>query len=387
MGSSVIFAQNREVLQVPPYAFPPAQVGISTDITQEISVSFPSAAPSKYPENEIVPVTAFLPAQADGPVPVVILLHHLGATDNSIQIQLATRLNRQGIAAVMIPLPYHLARRPKGKSSDELTLEADLDGIRGWMIQACQDVRRTIDWISTQPLFDSKKIGISGVSLGAIVSSLVAGVDDRISAMAFLVGGVDFTEMVYSSSKAVHLREWISRQGLTRADVTTRFEDVEPRFYLANSRPRPSLVVRAKEDRVVPPACTDALIASLHEPTVINVQTGHVGISLEGRAILGAVNDFFQGVFLQNTTKPLPLALKGLKIRTGPFFDGIDGLQVAAGVDFFESNQRIHVGLSGVLTPRGPRVYAWFETWPNVSLGVSTTGKKTTFGLFWSFVY
>lgn len=318
---------------------------------------------------------------------MVVLLHHLGATDNSIQIQLATRLNRQGIAAVMIPLPYHFSRRPRGKSSDELTLGADLDTIRGWMIQACQDVRRTIDWISSQPFFDAKKIGISGVSLGAIVSSLVAGVDDRISAMSFLVGGVDFTEMVYSSSKAVHIRDLIKSQGLTRSEVTAKFLDIEPLSYLPTSARRPALVVRAKEDRVVPPACTDALIAVLDEPTVINVQTGHVGISLEGRSILGAVNDFFQGVFLQNTTKPLPLALKGLKIRTGPFFDAIDGLQVAAGLDVVESSRGTHFGVSGLLTPRGPRAYAWVEALPNISIGISSTGKRTSVGLFWSFVY
>ena len=56
--------------------------------------------------------------------------------------------------------------------------------------QAVQDVRRTIDLLASRPEVDPKKIGITGISLGGIVSGTAAGMEPRINrAMLILAGG------------------------------------------------------------------------------------------------------------------------------------------------------------------------------------------------------
>ena len=48
--------------------------------------------------------------------------------------------------------------------------------------QTAVDVRRGLDYLGTRPDINSQKIGLVGVSLGAIIGTVTAGVDPRIKA-------------------------------------------------------------------------------------------------------------------------------------------------------------------------------------------------------------
>ncbi|MFX9638786.1 hypothetical protein ABTO85_20010, partial [Acinetobacter baumannii] len=79
-----------------------------------------------------------------GPVPVVVLLHYWGAPDTKVEDEIAQLLARRGIAAVAMPLPYHLGRSPMGRRSGELAIVPDPRSLNQTMTQAVLDVQRTI---------------------------------------------------------------------------------------------------------------------------------------------------------------------------------------------------------------------------------------------------
>ena len=61
------------------------------------------------------------------------------------------------------------------------------------MRQAVCDVRRAAVWLAARPDVDPERLGVSGISLGGIVSALAAAVDPAIREGAFLLAGGDLS--------------------------------------------------------------------------------------------------------------------------------------------------------------------------------------------------
>src|SRR5206468_6009487 len=57
-----------------------------------------------------------------------------------------------------------------------------------WIIQSVKDISRAIDFLVEQRGIDPRRIGIVGMSRGAIVGSIAAGVERRLSPVVLLFG-------------------------------------------------------------------------------------------------------------------------------------------------------------------------------------------------------
>ncbi|HXH61318.1 MAG TPA: CocE/NonD family hydrolase, partial [Fimbriimonadaceae bacterium] len=250
----ITLAQQADVTQPPPkITFQPWRETDRTEFYRTYEVAFPSAVTTGYPENDRVPLKVFLPTETFGRVPVVILLHYWGATDDRIEQDMAVHLAKQGVASVLMPLPFHLDRTPKGHASGEMAVVPDIGKLRANTLQAVLDVRRTVDWIVSRPEFDASRIGLAGTSLGAMVSALAYAVEPRFSVTCFLLGGVDVAHILWHSSRVVSQREDLRKQGYTEDRVRSELKSVEPLTYLKPDDRRPSLVISAKFDTVIPP--------------------------------------------------------------------------------------------------------------------------------------
>ena len=171
-------------------------------------------------------------------MPVVVVLHYWGASDQKAEVSLANDLLRRGIAAVLMPLPYHLSRTPAGYRSGQLAIQADPKVLVATMSQAVLDVRRTVDWIETRPEFDSRHIGIVGTSLGSLVAANSYGVESRFGPAAFVVGGADFAHIIWNSSRVVTQREDLRRRGYTEERMRDELKPIEPLEFLSARRAR-----------------------------------------------------------------------------------------------------------------------------------------------------
>ncbi len=385
-GACLTLAQQPQIAQPPPpITFPDWKEVDRTQNEIEYTVNFPSALETPYPANNTVPLRILVPAQTTGPTPVVVVLHYWGTRDLKIERAIASELNRHGVAAVLLTLPYHLSRTPPGYVSGELTLEPDPDLLILNMVQSVWDVRRTIDWIETRSEFDHSRIGICGSSLGAVVSTAAFGIDKRIEAATFVLGGVDIAHIIWSSSRTVREREMLRKRGLTEEKLTRVLEPVEPLPFLKSRSGGTTFVIGANYDTVVPRAATDALIGALDHPKVLFVDTGHYGGIFVERRLLREVGNFFGAEFAGKDFTP-PSRIYAPTVRIGGLVNTATGFDLGLGLDLVKFDRSGDGFASFLITPRGPEIFLGRRIDNRVSIGFVGTRRRFGAGLFWSTV-
>lgn len=355
------------------------------DGVEEYHASFPSAVSTPYPANNSVPIKALLPAERKGPIPAVLVLHYWGSIDERVERSIAFELNSRGIAAILIALPYHLGRTPSGTRSGSLAIQPDPAKLRETMRQCLLDVRRGLDWMETRPEFDPQRLGIVGTSLGAIVTSLVTGIDRRPGAAAFVLGGADLAHVLWRSSRVVNEREQLRARGYTEERLRSELAEIEPLNYLTKVRPRHAFVIGARHDTVIPPATTQKLIDVLEDPDVLWLDTGHYGGFLVQKRVHHEVALFFSEIFANRDYEP-PARISAPTVRLGVSLYAPRGLQVAAGIDLWRGDAEGNTFLSLQLAPRGPQLFMGQRLDRGLSIGLFLRSGGLSPGLFWSIV-
>jgi pimeloyl-ACP methyl ester carboxylesterase len=385
LASQLTLAQAPQIAQaLPSVEWPEWREAGADPGIRRMEVRLPSAVATPYPENGAFTVLAVLPEPLQSPVPVVVLLHYWGAADRRLEMAIAVRLARKGIASALVTLPYHLDRTPRGYRSGQLAIQPNPDKLRETMAQGALDIRRTVDWIESRPEFRRDGVGIMGTSLGSIMAGLAFGVDQRLRAGCFLLGGADLASLLWNSSRAVGPRDQLRRAGWTEAKLREALAPVEPLNYL---RPgdRPALVIGARFDTVVPPRNVEALIAGLGDAQRLWIDTGHFGGALVMPELMRAAAEFFEAAFAGRAYRA-PGRLYAPTLRFGVAASGERGIEVALGLDLWRSDARGSVYACALVTPRGPRLFAGAQAGRGLSVGLTILPRRTTWGAFWNVV-
>ena len=246
---------------------------------------FPSPVVTPDAENNTVHAEYFAPVGFGPKRPGVIVLHILGA-DFPLSRYMAARLADRGVAALFVKLPYYGERRPQGKGQEgKRFLSADIDRNISAMRQAVCDVRRAAVWLGGRPEVDRQRVGISGISLGGIVSSLVAAVDPAIRDGVFLLAGGDLSSILWGMPEgAAYRRQWIA-SGRNRQDLKVMTDPFDPLSYADRLIGKRLLFIAGKVDEVVPPSSTLLLWEAAGRPSIRWYDCGHysaVGYLLPG---------------------------------------------------------------------------------------------------------
>ncbi len=386
LGASLASAQRLGVTEAPSkITFDEPKVVGQTEFAQESQVTFPSAQASAFPENDSVRLRIFTPFEGNGPFPCVVLLNFLGAADSALEIEVANELAQEGIASVIMPLPYHLSRTPSGRRSGELAIVPDPAILRETMRQSVFDVRRTVDFISEKPEFDKSRIGLSGTSLGAIVTALVYAIEPRVTCASFNLGGVDLAHTLWSSSIVVAQREELRRKGFTEEKLREALAEIEPLNYLKKEDMRPTYVVVARHDTIIPERSSRELVEAMGNPQILTIETGHYGGFIIQRRLVRTIARFFSLNF-RNQKFLAPAKFYSPTIRLGLDLNPETGLQVAAGLDFWRSNPQASTFGSLLVTPRGLSAFLGWTLSQNFAVGFRILPSRTTVGAFWSVV-
>lgn len=387
-------AVETDVEKPPPaISFEPWRLVTSGDVSDVFEVTFPSAMTTEHEANNRVNLRVYMPSDRLGAVPVVILLHYWGATETDTERAMAEHLNRRGIAGIILALPYHMSRTPKGFRSGELAIQPDPARLVVTMTQSIWDVRRTIDWIQSQRELDAHRIGISGTSLGAIVASLAFGIDPRLKAGCFMLGGADLAHILWNSSRVVGEREALRRRGFTEERMREALRDIEPLNYLRPSD-RPTFIVGAKHDTVIPPADVDKLIQALEpsdegepckRPERLWLDTGHYGGVFVQRQLTRSMASFFDAALHGRDYRP-PKSFLAPTLRIGFEVNPASGFQVAVGLDLWRWSRNADGFGALLLTPKGVQGFLGYHIGSGLALGITVLPKRTTVGAFWSAV-
>jgi dienelactone hydrolase len=369
----------------PPITFDDMKPFITWPGSDEFVVSFPSVVTTPYPENNVVPIHILLPHDKTGPFPVVVILHYWGAMNRNVERAMGQELNKRGIAAVLMTLPYHLDRTPPGSRSGELAIQSDPDALNGTLLQSLQDTRRAIDFIESRPEFDHDKIGIGGLSLGAIVTALVYGVDNRLKHAVFVLGGVDLAHILWYSSRVVPQREAMRQKGFTEEKLCEALANFEPGTFLAARPDTEALVIAARYDTVIPEKSTQELIADIKNPKVSWMDTGHFGGVFVQKRLLKETCDYFENSFADKAFVPLS-NLGAPTIRLGVEYSFSSGMDIGFGADLLSMGKQREYAATILATPRGLRLFLGRRAGHQLSVGTFIDRNHLTAGVLWSTV-
>ena len=292
---------------------------------QTRTVILPSQIVTTYERNDQIPVT-FYPAQgANGKAPAAILLHLLGG-GIEISNRFARYLSQRGVNAAVMQLPYHYDRAigtapVRIYVSDDATLAAQA------FDQAASDVSTVATWLQLQPEVDRDKLGIAGVSLGAIIAHLAMGRDDRLQAGVAIVGGGNLREISQLGRLA---RLFLQAKGNVTANAIgdTQLRAADPLYNAQNNRPRRVLMIQAARDEIIPPRNATQLWEALGRPPIQWLDIGHYGLFLGVNSAQKATYTYLNNVWRGTPDAPIP-RVYAPTIKTGVLF-GLDSVSTPA---------------------------------------------------------
>jgi len=246
---------------------------------------FPSLIETPDVENNVVHAEYFAPVGFGPKRPGVIVLHILGA-DFPLSRYMAARMADRGIAALFVKLPYYGERRPPGSgTTSKRFLSTDIERTVTSMRQAVYDVRRAARWLAERPEVDPDRLGVAGISLGGIVSALVAAIDPAINQGAFLLAGGDLSAILWKMPEGAPYRAAWLESGRTRNDLKALTDPFDPLTYANRLAGKRLLLIAGKVDEIVPPASTLLLWEVAGRPPIRWYDCGHysaVGFLLPG---------------------------------------------------------------------------------------------------------
>jgi dienelactone hydrolase len=210
-------------------------------------VSFPSAMQTPHPENNTVSALYFRSPDAAKGRRAVVVLPQWNA-DASGHVGLCHLLNRFGLSALRLSLPYHDTRRPPELNRADYIVSSNIARTVQVCRQAVMDARRAVAWLHKQG-YD--RIGILGTSLGSCLSLLTAAHEPLISAQALNHISPYFADVVWRGLSTKHVRTGLD--GHVDLDtLRSLWLPISPQAYLDRVKDKKTLLVYAKYDLTFP---------------------------------------------------------------------------------------------------------------------------------------
>jgi dienelactone hydrolase len=165
---------------------------------------FTTAAPSPFPENDLVHGMWFPAEDKPGRRKVAaIVLPHWNASLGQHQA-LCAGIAKFGISALRLTLPYHDYRMPPELERADYAVSANVARTIHATRQAVIDVRSAADWLQQQGF---ERIGLVGTSLGSCYAFLASAYDPRLEVNVFNHCSTYFADVVWEGLSTRHIRQ------------------------------------------------------------------------------------------------------------------------------------------------------------------------------------
>jgi len=218
-------------------------------------LSFPSAVTTPHPENNTVRARYFPERSERGKKRAVVVLPQWNA-DAEGHVGLCRLLNKFGISALRLSLPYHDARMPPELRRADYIVSSNVGRTAQVCRQAVLDARRAIAWLSRQGY---ESIGILGTSLGSCLSMLTAAHEPLVRTAALNHISPYFADVIWEGLSTLHVREGLN--GRIDLDALRRiWMPISPFPYLERMRGKKVLLVYARYDLTFPVTLSKMLV-------------------------------------------------------------------------------------------------------------------------------
>ncbi len=229
--------------------------------------------------------------------PVVLVMHILNGDDALVEV-MSQSLLRRGISTIRFKLPYYGER---GDERGEMAILEQPARFAEILEQAMLDIRRVVDLVASRPEVDTDHLGITGVSLGALVSAAAVGSEPRLSRTMMILGGGDLSTIIGYSEETRELRKKLDALPLSQQDVIwTKIRQYDPLTQANILRPLAKsgrvFFITAEDDEVIPPVCAQKLADAMELPAdqwITLPDQGHYTALKSLPSILDRLGDFF----------------------------------------------------------------------------------------------
>ncbi|HSG05722.1 MAG TPA: hypothetical protein VLB09_04945, partial [Nitrospiria bacterium] len=182
--------------------------------------------------------------------PAVLLLPAIWG-DRTVE-RFAEALALEGFACLQLSSRRYLERI---RSMEPMSLEGLAENIH---LQAAE-AKQVMDWFSAQKDVDADRLGLLGISFGAIVGGLLTEADERIGSSVLLLGGGNLPEILAAPQGYVKRRlreEIMTENGMTEeefsAAAAAAMRGVDPLTYAGRLDSRRVFMINGRYDRVIP---------------------------------------------------------------------------------------------------------------------------------------
>jgi hypothetical protein len=233
-------------------------------------LTFSSAVRTPHPENNIVVARHFPDTSAKGRRRAVLVLPQWNA-DAGGHVGLCQLMNRFGLSALRLSLPYHDARMPPELRRADYIVSPNLGRTIAVCRQAVLDARRAIAWLQQQGY---ESIGILGTSLGSCLSMLTAAHEPLIKAAALNHISPYFADVTWEGISTAHVRESLE-DNISLEALRQVWMPISPFPFLERVRDRRTLLVYALYDLTFPLSLSRMLVTEFkmrnvpHETVVL----------------------------------------------------------------------------------------------------------------------
>lgn len=254
--------------------------------------SFPSFIITGHDRNDVVQGRLY--EKNREPYRPVVMLLHGWRMDNHLAFDAYGRLFlRQGYNALLLDLPYHMRRTPPTTFSGEYSFSGNAQRTLEAMRQSVIDIRTTINWLRSRGI---PRVGLFGVSLGALLSGLICCLDEGIDFGILVVPPADFVEMYHKSP----LGKVFEKEGPETRDLVEKYRDYLNPLSLVEQRPRiPKeriFIAEATRDKFVPVEIVEKLWENWGKPPIKRYPHGHLSVVLINPRLNVDIKNFLRGL-------------------------------------------------------------------------------------------
>jgi hypothetical protein len=248
------------------------------ELSRENVLRFTSPMESACPENNAVH-GQFFRARKQGAA--VLVLPNWNAKWHG-QIALCQWLQRIGISALKMSLPYHDRRMANGHERADQLVGPNIGLTLHANRQAVQDARACLTWLEQRGY---TRLGILGTSIGSSVGYITLVHDKRVRAGGFFHVSTYFADVVSQGMTTNHVWEGL-RHEVSVDELREYWAPISPMPYVERGMGagRNTFMVYGKYDPTFLPGLTEEMLSALRrngaEPRTLELPVGHYSLEL-----------------------------------------------------------------------------------------------------------
>jgi pimeloyl-ACP methyl ester carboxylesterase len=143
------------------------------------------------------------------------------------------------------------------------------------------EYRRILDWVELQTELDASRIGVFGISFGAMDAVMLTALDDRVHSLVAAMAGGDLAYLFMNTAYRRISRTvdgLLEESGITRDALRARLDEritTDPLALAPYVDAERVLMIMTRTDAIVPFEAQEALRTSIGEPETLYLPTGH----------------------------------------------------------------------------------------------------------------